>query len=263
MYQDSFSDGRMRVAALFLPGGIVLAILAVLLAFAGSSPVTPEEVAAELAATPGLAEPLGMLHRHYPDEYRDMLARLTAAGRQRGREGMTREGYYFMRGFMTTKADAMTRAPDALLDRLADDYLAMMETLAHLDARACAEATMTGLAVETHVPPRAATAIGRIATQQIRIARAGENGALPLRAPPSQADLQAWRERIEAIDPGSAVLFERDAVALAPPERQCRAGIVLFRAITELPPETSATIMAHLLRQPAEERPRPPPRPTI
>jgi hypothetical protein len=94
------------------------------------------------------------------------------------------------------------------------------------------------------------------------IARAGENGALPLHAPPSPADLAAWWDRIEAIDRASATLIEHDALPLAPPGRQCRAGIVLFRALADLPPPTAAAIMAYLLREPADA-PRRPPLPTI
>lgn len=264
MYQDSLSGDGTRSGALFVFGGVSLIILLALLAGALSQgPTTPQDVAAELGRAPGLAEPLATLRRHYPDEYRDMLDRLAAAARQRGRQAMEREGFYFMRGFMTAKADAMARAPEARLDRLADAYLALMETLGNLDARACAEAAVGGFALETRLPWGASRALGNVVTQQILVARTGEDAGRPPRDPPSPADLAAWRDRIAAIDRGSAVLIEQDVVALAPPDRQCRAGIVLFRALTELPAPTAATIMAHLLRDTPGARPRPPPRPTI
>jgi len=264
VYQDSLEGDGTRSGALLVFGGVALIILLALLAGAlAQGPATPQDVAAELAGTPGLREPAAALRHHYPGEYRDMLARLTAAGRARGRVGVEREGMYFIRGFMVAKAHAMTRAPEAQLHRLAGAYLGLMQTLRDVDVDACARATMRGPVLERGLPPGGATAIGRVLGDQIVIARAGENGALPSHAPPGPADLAAWRERIEAIDRDSAVLIAHDAVEVAPPDRQCRAGIVLFRAIADLPPAAGAALMAELLRDlPGNRRP-PPPRPTI
>ena len=249
MDDESFSNRKSWLSGprFFIGLGLTIVVIGGLLNGRPASD-TAQEVAAEIEQDPDIRESMSALRTHYPSDYQEMLDRLAAAGRARGQEAAGREAFFFMRGFMTAKADAIASAPDAHLDRVADTYLALVRLLRDQDVRLCAQFVTSGFTPGTPPPRAAMTLLNRAAAQQILAAHAGETGGRRPRGPLSPPDMTAWFERIEALDPSAAALIENGSLDRATPAQQCGAGIALHQAVTDLPPAAAANVMANLIR---------------
>jgi hypothetical protein len=72
----------------------------------------------------------------------------------------------------------------------------------------------------------------------------------------SQADAAALMAQLRSLDGAVATMLEDGSVQRAAPARQCHAGVVLYQAVSELPPAISANVMVALIRETMRSRPR-------
>lgn len=153
-----------------------------------------------------------------------------------------------MRNFMVSKTDALINAPDAELVRLGRANYALVRALRDSDVGLCAVYVSRGFGEGVRPPPAAVERLGELSRLQIRAARAGETAKRPPRPPLSEEEYAAWLAAMESADPVLARMISDGSIERAPPERQCAAGIVLYRAAAELPEALSASVNAHLFR---------------
>jgi hypothetical protein len=242
------SEAAFRRVGPFVGLGLLFMLLLVLIVGLArtrhSTPTTPEEVAAEIESRPATRESAIALRTHFPNDYRAMLRRLAAAGREGGREGLAREGACFMQAFYARKAGAMASAPDAELDQVADAMLALLRGLRGRNDPLCGQMVTHHFDFSASLPDEAMPAGNRMSMTMILTAHAGETGRGRRRGTPTQADLAALMERAEAIDPRVTATMEEGAMERSTPPQQCAVFLALIQAATELPPPVTANIMA-------------------
>lgn len=218
--------------------------------------MTPEQLGAQLRAIPELRGFYEEFERLYPAEHRRYLQRLSTTYNSRGRAAADREAFQFMRNFMVSKADAMINAPDAELVRLGRANYELVRTLRDTDVALCALYATRGFGEGVRPPPAAIERLGELSRLQIRAAHAGETAKRPPRPPLSDADYAKWLAAMEALDPVLARMISDGSIERAPPERQCAAGIILYRTAAELPEALAASVNAHLFRASLQATPR-------
>jgi hypothetical protein len=255
MYGDP--DPHRRRTSIFIIFGIIggaLLIGAAIFLWPQRSVATAEGVEAELQRNPALRDTTQALKANYPAEYQALLQRIAAAGRDRGRRAAGDEVGRAMRAFLATKGNALASAPARELQRLAGAQLSLVRALRQENVVACTQFVMNGLRDANRLSQGTVALISRVSVLQVEAARAGERSGLRPRARPSEADVRLWLARIRAIDPVAATDIESESFERASADRQCRGGVALHQALTELPAETAATIMSLLLREAIAQR---------
>lgn len=228
---------------LLLIGGGFALFVGLLLAQRAS----PLSVAARLEQQPALSATMAAFRESYPEDYEAWLAALAEIENRAGVEAADREALPRLRGFIASKTEAIASAPVADLDALADANLAVLLRLRQAGVALCAAYVRSG-AQDARLPPTVLATVGAANAAQFRAARHGEGSGRVRRETLSEADLARWLDRIRAIDPQLAQRLDADTVQRGSPEQQCHVGIVVNRAATELPPESTANVMAVLVR---------------
>ena len=257
--EESFFTPRKLLIG--LSGFVLVIVLAIATPFAlenagkgfENSPfsrkATPEMLEAELGTNPQFRGTVTAFRTHYPQEYQAFLRRVADTANRQGRAAAERESFYFMRGFMTSKADAMASAPEADLRQLGDALLELMKSLQRSDVALCGRVIVSGFSPGQIPPPEVLTHINRINMLQIRAARHGEDRGRVTRGELGDADARAWVAQMQKIDPASAELIQSGTIERGSPDAQCRAGVVIYQAANALPPAPSANVTAHLVRE--------------
>jgi hypothetical protein len=251
----SRSRSSLRIGAFVVLGLVVLAGLALLL-MRPSRLTTPEGVAEAYDRNPAMRETLAALRIHYPAEHRIMMARVAAAARDGGRSAAMRAGGVFLQNLLVAKGNAIASAPDRLLVRLAELQAELAQMLRDQDVALCARYAVSNLGYQTQLSPDLERLAGRLAAAQIEAARLGETGGRRPRPPLSEADGAALMAQVRSVDGAVATMLEDGSVQSAAPARQCHAGVVLYQAISDLPPAISANVMAALILQNMRSRAR-------
>lgn len=222
-------------------------------------PTTPPEVAAELESKPSTREWASALRTHFPGDYRSLLDRLAAAGREGGRERLARAAAIFIQDFIARKAEAMASAPDAQLDALADAWLATMRDIHSRNDPLCSMILANHIDFSRLRTDASPSPSHRQTALMILAAHAGEAGQGRRRGLPAQAELDAWIERARAIDPQVPAMLEEGAMERQTPRQRCGLLVTLLQAATELPAPVTANIVAGMLLEARGEQ-RPPAR---
>jgi hypothetical protein len=249
------SRSHLRIGAFVLLGLVVLAGLA-LLSMRPSRLATPQGVAEAYDQSPAMRETMAALRTHYPAEHRAMLARVAATVREKGPRAASYAGYLFLQNLLVAKGEAIASAPDRQLVRLAGLQAELARLLRDRDVALCARFTVSVLGYQANLGPDLERVLGRLVAAQIEAARLGETGGRPPRPPLSEADGAALVAQVRSMDGGVAAMMEDGSIQRAAPARQCHAGVVLYRALADLPPAISANLMAALVRQNMRERAR-------
>lgn len=209
---------------------------------------SPISVATRLEAQPALHATLVAFRDSYPRDYQAFLAALAEIENRDGAEAADLAALMRLRTFIAGKAEAIASAPVAALDALADANLATLLRLRQAGIPLCAAFIANG-AQDERLPPAALATVGEANALQFRAARAGESRQRVQRGTLSEGDLAQWLARIRAIEPTLARQIDRDVAGQGTPEQQCQVGILVYRAATELPPETTANVTAFLVRR--------------
>jgi hypothetical protein len=256
---DEDSPWRTRsylwIGAFVALGLAVLAGLALLLT-RPSRLATPEGVAEAYEQNSAMRETLAALRVHYPAEHRAMLARVAAAVRESGPRAGSRAGYLFLQNLLVAKGNAIASAPDRQLVRLAGLQAELAQSLRDRDVALCARFAVSDLGQQARLSPDLERLLGRLSAAQIMAARLGETSGRRPRPPLSEADGGALLAQIRSVDSGAARMIEDGSIARASPAQQCHAGVILYRAIADLPPAISANVMAALILQNMRSRAR-------
>ncbi|MGE3396647.1 MAG: hypothetical protein AB7H79_07070 [Sphingomonas sp.] len=213
-----------------------------------SQQASPLSVATRLERQPALSATLAAFRDLYPRDYQAYLSALAEIENRDGAEAADQAAIARLRAFIAGKAEAIANAPVAELDALADANLATLIRLRRAGAPLCAAFLASG-AQGQRLPPAALATVGEANALQFRAARRGESRQRVPRGPLSEADGAQWFLRIRAIDPALARAINDGSIDRGTPERQCAAGIALYRAATELAPEQTANVTAHLVRE--------------
>jgi len=230
---------------LLIGGGFAL-----LVAFLLSQQASPLSVATRLEAQPALRATVAAFRQYYPRDFQRFLAALAEIENREGAEAADRAALERMRAFIAGKTEAIASAPVADLDALADANLATLLRLRQAGVPLCAAYVNSGAQGE-RLPPAALATVGEANALQFRAARRGESRQRVQRGELAEADLARWLDRIRAIAPDLAQRLDQDVVGQGTPAQQCQVGIVIYRAATELPPESTANITAFLVRSAA------------
>lgn len=214
-----------------------------------SGTATPERVGRALDAEPGLQNMMATFRTLYPAEYQELLRRLSDTVNAQGEQAASREAFFYMRRFMTSKANAIVSAPTADMRRLSAALLDLHQTLRRSSVQACAQFVMRGFAPGQQPPREAMEALGRANVAQLQAARNAEAGGRVERPSLTDEDADAWFRRLQTIDPGSAALIAGNRLEGADHQAQCNAGVAIYQATVDLPPEQSANVTAELIRE--------------
>ena len=209
---------------------------------------SPLSVATRLEQRPELTATIRAFRQYYPRDYQAFLTTLTEIENREGGEAADRAALARLRDFIAGKAEAIASAPAAELDALADANLATLLRLRQAGAPLCAAYLRDGAQGE-RLPPAALATVGEANALQFRAARRGESRQRVQRGRLSVADGASWFLRIRAIDPTLARAINDGSIEHGTPEQRCAAGIALYRAAAELPPEQAANVTAHLVRE--------------
>lgn len=209
---------------------------------------SPLSVATRLEAEPALGATVTAFRDAYPGDYQRFVAALAAIENRDGQEAADREALPRLRTFIAGKAEAIASAPVAELDALADANLATLLRLRQAGVPLCA-AFMANGAQGERLPAAALATVSQANALQFRAARAGESRRRVQRGALSEADGAQWFLRIRAISPPLARAINDGSIDRGTPEQRCAAGIALYRAAAELPPEQAANVTAHLVRE--------------
>ena len=209
---------------------------------------SPISVATRLEAQPALGATLTAFRDSYPSDYQRFLAALAEIENRDGAEAADQAALPRLRAFISGKAEAIASAPAAELDALADANLATLLRLRQAGIPLCA-AYVTDGAQGQRLPPAALESVSQANALQFRAARAGGSRRRVQRGPLNEADGAQWFLRIRAIDPALARAINDGSIDRGTVEQRCAAGIALYRAASELPPEQAANVTAHLVRE--------------
>lgn len=225
----------------------IILIVAAAIALRPAPPPPEQSVAAILENDRDTRAWIIAMRTHYPDQYRTMLARLAPIHAGQGRSAVRLGALHFVQAHMATKLDAIASAPDRYLERLLEIDLARIRAFRDEDVRLCAMFA-TGARGRPPASPAEMQRLSRAFALTIAAARAGEISGRRPRGPPSQADQDALGERAIAIEPSLAWLIRAGSRRPATPDQQCRSGLAIQQALTELPPGVGATFMARSKR---------------
>lgn len=248
MYQDS-SDRRAPMIIGLVAGGFVLILLMIAVIYLARGPSMTEQLEAELASEPAIAGFIGELKTSYPGDYREMIDRVAEAHRTGGRQASSREAFFFMRGFMTSRVDHIASAPDRDLVQVAGAYVRVVEALRDSDVPLCAQFVMLGFSPGARPPRTVVEQLNNASVLQIRAAKAGERSGRQPRRELALVDTQAWFAEIRRLDAGAAAAIEDGSLGGRTPAEQCQAGLALYRGVTALPAPRAANVIAQLIRQ--------------
>lgn len=247
------SRAVLAAAALLLGFGLVYAV---------ARPASDAELVADLdrgiETVPGGDVYLAALKRNFPDEYRAMATRTaqrTRAHRRAGaggREAEVRLGEEMgaeINAMLDGKSTAMPKAPTAALNaysRTIKDNLLILQKTA---PEACASVA-TGKASSAPVPNEARMASARMLAARMDLIRAGLDRPTERRwSPPPKAELRQLEAKMHALDPRVAELAGNPAMlGIVGAREGCAAAVLYYSAISALPAETGATIVAYDLR---------------
>ena len=159
--------------------------------------------------------------------------------------------------FLRRLADDVAKAPVAALLDLARVRLATAEALQAVSLAHCAN-FVVGSGSGRDYGEAATRLLATASVAFVDTAGAGRREPhIRGRGTVTPADREAFARSLAALNPGADVLaLFRDEAALqeAPPELQCRMGIVLYRALLSLRPDIAANLLAGLTE--AQHRPR-------
>jgi hypothetical protein len=210
---------------------------------------TTERVEAELERDPNMRDVLLALRENYPADSRALLEQAAADANANDMASANRNAFLFMKRFMRGKANAIISAPSDQLHGIAQEYSAMFHVLRSGDPALCGRLVMEGFRPGDHPPANASEHLARLAALQIRAAHAGEMGGHVPRGALPDRDGAAFGAAVRANDPTvSPLLADQAALRAASPDRQCAAGTAIFDAAAELPEESSANVVAQIVR---------------
>lgn len=209
---------------------------------------SPLSVATRLEGQPALGATLAAFRDSYPRDYQRFLAGLAEIENRDGAEAADLAALPRLRAFIAGKAEAIASAPVAELDALADANLATLLSLRQAGVPLCAAYVADG-AQGQRLPAAALSRVSEANALQFRAARAGESRRRVQRGPLNEADGAQWFLRIRAIDPTLARAINDGTIDRGTAEQRCAAGIALYRAAADLPPEQAANVTAHLVRE--------------
>ena len=233
-----------------LPAGIVGALVFAAVACTPRQ-TTSQDIAREIAGDADTAPLVAAFQAHYPREYEAMLARLAAVRNDRGEGAAAREAAQQMRAFMLTKVSAMAQAPATDLREIGNAITTTITELQRRDVNLCAQFVTRGFTPGQQIPDGPKQALVRVAALQLQAARHAEDGQRVNRTALSEADGEVWFRRISTIAPDLAPMINDGSIERATITRQCQAGLAIYQAATQLPEETAANVVAHLLRESA------------
>jgi len=238
------------LVALAVLVGAILVFRAVAPAVMASRQMTAERLAQQVENDPIGGESFRSIKSAYPNEYRAFLVRTVEVIRREGAAAAEREAFHFSRSLMRSKLDDMLRAPALRLRGLAGAYADLIRALGARDVGLCGRFVTVGITPETRMPRELLSRFNNLLPLQISLAQDGADERRATRRDASQAEATAFMERLATISPAAAELVQDDArLMAATATQQCDAGLAIYRAAATLPPETSANIMAVLIRE--------------
>lgn len=198
-----------------------------------SASTSQSAVSAAPASGPA-AELFRAIERHYPDDYR----RLVAAP---GREPVA--------AFFQRRAAGLRNAPSDLLVRLNAMQLAIIRRLAREDVALCADFATSAFAGRLDLPDawqRDASALGALIVEASKLGETrARDGGSPMLA---EDDAFTWYSQLLREEPSTEFDIAAGADAEAQSdELECRVGLASLGALARLPPERAANVGASLL----------------
>lgn len=249
MFDEPVSRRAKIIGGILLLVFIVAAAASLVLLGHGRGPKTPADIEALIERSPPDREAMEALKANYPADYRRLLEDAAQAGREHGQQAAAQEAALFMRRFIRSKLDAISAAPDRELQRMGGGQLELIQALREADVTLCARFAISGPPPGQRMPPGALPVLGRLSVYTIEAARAGEQPGRTPRTTLSDEDGRAWLAAMREIDPEVAREIETNTVERQPPAAQCRAGVVIYQAVTRLHGHASANVTAYLVRE--------------
>jgi hypothetical protein len=250
MYGDP-DPSRRRTTLFLLAGaiGFVALVVAAIALWPRRGVDTPEGVEAELQRSPWDREAAAALKANFPADYQELLRRVAAASRDGNRQTASRAAAAFLERFILSRANAVMAAPDRDMQRIAGGQLNLIRGLRDENVNLCAEYAMRGLGPGARLSPATLALLGRLSVYIIEAAHAGERPGRTPRPTLSPSDAASWIAAMRAIDSVAAGQIENDTAVGLPPAGQCRAGVVVYEAVSRLPTATAANVTAHMIRE--------------
>ncbi len=251
MYGEEGNRRTPLIVAIAL--GVFLIAGAAVFFLTRNGPQSPADVEALLERSPSDREAARALKANFPADYQRLLTQVAEANRTRGRAAASREMAEFMARFIRSKVNALLAAPDRELQRIGGAQVALVHALRDENVNLCADYSVRGLNPGARISAGTIALLSRLAVFIIEAARAGEQPGRTPRPTLSEADGQAWIAEMRAIDPAVARQIEGSGVGTEPPNVQCRAGVVLYEAVTRLPAARAGNVTAFLIRESLSE----------
>jgi hypothetical protein len=249
MFDEPVSRRAKIIGGIGLTAIVIGFMVSLVLLLVKRGPLSPADVEAMFERSPPDREATESLKANFPADYQRLLERVAEVSRTDGREAAILETGAFMRRFIGSKANAITAAPVRELQRIGGGQLALIRVLRDENVGLCAQYAISEPPPGTRMPASALPVLAHLSVYVIEAARAGEQPGRTRRTTLSEADSRAWLAAMRAIDPATTHLIETDTVTRQPPEAQCRAGVVVYEAVTHLPAATAANVTAFLVRE--------------
>lgn len=210
-----------------------------------------DQLDAEIASDPGLAELYAALEEEFPEDYAALRQTLLDS-MQTDRSGQS--GYYgaqdFMLQFMTRNMHHFAAAPREDLFAVRAHSVRAMEMVASEGQGKCARYTMSGLAHDDVLSNRTEMQLSRLTVAQVRAMAAGRDNPVE-RGEATEADWDAYASSLQAngmtADEVDAFFYGGAPLLSLSEDAQCRLGRAIYSALEDLPDEASERLSAVIL----------------
>lgn len=210
-----------------------------------------DQLDAEIASDPGLAELYGAIEEEFPEDYAALRQTLLDS-MQTDRSGQS--GYYgaqnFMLQFMARNLHHFAAAPQEDLFDVREHSIRAMAMVASEGQGMCARYTMSGLAHDDFLSARTEMQLSRLTVAQVRAMAAGRDNPVE-RGEATEADWDAYARQLQAngmtADEVDAFFYGGAALMGLSEGAQCRLGQAIYSALEDLPDDTSERLSAVIL----------------
>lgn len=206
--------------------------------------ITAGELGPITLASPEYGPTYRALRSYYPNEFRRLIDLLVDTYNRRGVVAARQAGFDFMLRFMVSKAPSIARASDADLIDVVRVNLALLEHLQGSDPAACARILSTGPTPDMRMTPALLARLNAVNETQLRAASRGEADPTTDRGAMTADDFAALGTRLMDLDPEIATLVAEDRLPQSTTAQQCSAGVLMFRAIADMPLGQAARFIA-------------------
>ncbi|MFZ1744026.1 MAG: hypothetical protein WAT93_14330 [Pontixanthobacter sp.] len=249
---------RITLRGIALP----LAVLCGLVA-ACSPSKTREQAALEfeqgLLAEPGTSPFWEAVKQEFPEEFAKLVNRGVEAelGGTLSQDQGLALGREWLTGLESKHGAAIKFAPEQSLTKLVHSTVDLIVVFEDRDQQSCAKLALGDSFDTSSMSPRIQSALQRNKVDRIR-AMAGGIKTPVTRTDPMDADFAALFAGMRALGASERImdlLTDDRKLAAASPRDQCTIGVILYRAMAQLPNERAARLGAFMLVPPDPSQP--------